>query len=152
MRIVAVSGEPELAPIVAGWLWQAFFQYPGAMDERALTSIILSPPPGPEETFVLLEGDTPVGTASLTSDDLPARPDLTPWLAGVFVRPEFRGRGHARALVRWVEDHARSFGVGRLWLNTGEAEGLYAGLGWHRVEAFELRSHPNVLMRRDLAQ
>jgi GNAT superfamily N-acetyltransferase len=151
MSIVAISEQPELAPMVAAWPWGAFFQHPGAMDVQALTALILLPAVGAEETFVLFDGPTPVGTASLAAQDLDARPDLTPWLAGVFVREEFRGRGHASRLVRRVEGFARDHGVTRLWLFTQNAAPLYAGLGWLAVGIEEEHGLPVTLMRRDLA-
>src|ERR687894_3200472 len=98
--IVPVPDRPELAPIAATWLVDAFERHPGARTVEEMAALLLAPPVGPEETFVLLDGGTPAGTASLTHGDLAARPDLTPWLAGVFVLPAFRGRGHATALVR----------------------------------------------------
>jgi GNAT superfamily N-acetyltransferase len=118
-----------------------------------MTALILAPPNGPEESFVLLDGDTPAGTASLAHDDLDSRPDLTPWLAGVYVPPAFRGRGHAAALVRHVEAAARAAGVGTLWLYTWTAAPLYARLGWVQtgLEHEIKRNHQVVLMRRDLA-
>jgi hypothetical protein len=48
------------------------------MDVQALTALILLPAVGAEETFVLFDGPTPVGTASLAAQDLDARPDLIP--------------------------------------------------------------------------
>src|SRR4051812_27947910 len=102
-RIVALSAQPDLAPVVAGWMVEAF-PYPGGPTVAAITALFLAPPVGPEETFVRFEGDRPVGTASLAHQDLDSRPDLTPWLAGVYVVPDARGRGHAEALVRQVED------------------------------------------------
>ncbi len=83
-------------------------------------------PGRPEETFVLFEGDIPVATASLARHDLDSRPDLTPWLAGVFVEPAFRQRGYAIVLVRYVEARAMVASVPTLWLNTWTAEPLYA--------------------------
>jgi GNAT superfamily N-acetyltransferase len=90
---------------------------------------ILSPRLGPEENFVLFDGNEPVGTAGLASYDLETRPDLTPWLVGVFVLPEFRRRGHATALVRRVEAFPQAASVADLWLYTATAEPLYARLG-----------------------
>src|SRR5215217_1020025 len=104
-KIAAVSGRPELAPVVAAWLVNAF-GYPGGRTVEEITALLLSPPVGPEETFVLFDQGVPVGTASLAHKDLEARPDLTPWLAGVFVQPAFRGRGYATALVQQVEAFA----------------------------------------------
>ena len=54
------------------------FGYPGGRTPEEKAAAILAPPKGPEETFVLFDQDTPVGTASLVHDDLAARRDLTP--------------------------------------------------------------------------
>ena len=62
-------------------------------------------------------------TASLVSNDLPSRPDLTPWLASVLVRPEFRGRGYSAPLVRHVEAAAAPI-ESTLWLYTWTAAPL----------------------------
>jgi len=40
-----------------------------------------------------------VGTVTLKSDDWRPREDLSPWLGGLFVLPEHRGRGIAGRLV-----------------------------------------------------
>ncbi|MBL6079775.1 GNAT family N-acetyltransferase [Belnapia sp. T18] len=149
-RILAVSDRPDLAPLVARWLVDAFYRPPADMTTEAMTALILAPPQGPEESFVLFEGDRPIGTASLAHDDLPSRLDLTPWLAGVFVLPEHRGRGHASALVRHVEGFARAASVAELWLYTRTAEPLYARLGWQRAGLEQNNGHEVALMRRRL--
>jgi GNAT superfamily N-acetyltransferase len=148
-RIVTLSDQPELAELVASWILTEF-GHPGSPSLEVMTALYLAPHDGPEETFVLFEGDTPVGTASLSRTDLPSRPDLTPWLASVYVDPEFRGRGYASTLVRQVEDLARTASVATLWLFTWTAEPLYARLGWERVGIERHRDQDVVLMMRDL--
>jgi RimJ/RimL family protein N-acetyltransferase len=104
-RFASVLAEPALAPLVARWLLDAF-GHPGSPSFEEMVALVLAPPEGPEESFVLLD-DTgePAGTATLARRDLKSRPDLTPWLAGLFVEPAFRGRGYATevvaALVGW---------------------------------------------------
>jgi GNAT superfamily N-acetyltransferase len=115
-----------------------------------MTALILAPHFGPEETFVLFDGDRPVGTAGLMRSDLESRPDLTPWLGGLFVEPAFRARGHATALVRHVEDFARAALVPVLWLYTLHAEGLYLRLGWQHAGVEQEAGHDVILMRREL--
>ena len=139
-RIAAASDRPELAPIVARWRVDAFFNHPGGYTVEEMTARILAPPVGPKETFVLFDHDQPVGTAGLARTDLKTRPDLTPWLAGVFVQPAFRGCGYATALVRQVEAFALAASVPILWLHTATAEPFYArlagsGWGWSRRTA-----------------
>ena len=91
------------------------------------------------------------GTASLTAHDLDERPDLTPWLAGVFVRPDVRGRGYAGLLIAAVEQEARAASIPMLWLYTREAERVYARAGWRTVDTIQRDNSAYALMRRDLA-
>lgn len=149
-RIETTRDRPDLAPIVAAWLVKEF-GYSGGRTPEQVTARILAPPNGPEETFVLLEQGKPVGSARLTHDDLASRPDLTPWLAGVFVDPAARGRGYATALVRQVEAFAAAAAVPTLWLYTWTAEPLYARLGWQRVGSETDRGKDVVLMTRHLS-
>jgi GNAT superfamily N-acetyltransferase len=101
-------------------------------------------------TFVLLVDDRPVGTASLAEQDLEERPDLTPWLAGVFVEPESRGRGLAAELIAAVEGECRKMAIPMLWLYTRTAEKVYIRAGWRTVETVAHNGKPYALMRRDL--
>ena len=146
--VVAISERPALAALVAEWRVNAFSR-PGGYDLTEMTTQILNPPDGLQETFVLFDGQQPAGTVALVSFDLISRPDLTPWLAWLFVEPRFRGRGNAAHLVRHVESYA-SVSVQTLWLYTSGAEDLYSRLNWRRVGMEEDYGHPVTLMRRDL--
>ena len=151
VRLVAVSERPDLAPLVAAWRVAAFSHLGTGTVEEA-TAEILARPVGLEETFVLLEGGRPVGTASFVREDMEARPDLTPWIASVFVEPAARGRGHASMLVQHVEAFARAAGVPSLWLYTPDAEAFYLRLGWERVGTEQEKGYAVVLMRRRLSE
>jgi GNAT superfamily N-acetyltransferase len=150
-EIAALSGRPELAAAVAGWLLDEF-RHSGSPTLEVLTANLLGRPAKGEETFVLSVDDVPAGTASFVKHDLPSRRDLTPWLAGVLVLPPFRGRGHSARLVKHVEAVAAAAGVPTLWLYTWTAEPVYARLGWQRVaiERDTDRDLEVMLMKRDL--
>ena len=47
---------------------------------------------------------TLMGSISVVFDDLPGHPDLNPWLASLFVFPEFRGRGLGKVLTQKALD------------------------------------------------
>jgi GNAT superfamily N-acetyltransferase len=149
LNIVALNDRPELVPAVAQWLHGEFDHARGPSLAKRVDQ--LQAQKSPDETFVLYDDDVPVGIASLVINDLPSRPDLTPWLAGVLVRPEFRGRGYSASLVRHVEAVAAPM-TSTLWLYTWTAAPLYAGLGWELVgpEHDTDRDIPVVLMKRDL--
>ena len=115
--IVRTADRTDLVPVVARWLWEEFSRQSGRPLERVHERIAASTATcGPPQTFVLLVDDRPIGTASLVDHDLDTRPDLTPWLAGVFVVPEARGRGHAARLIGAVEAAGRAAAIPSLWL------------------------------------
>jgi len=119
---------------------------------EGMTALILAPPPSPEETFVPFDQDQPVGTAGLVRSDLDAQPDLTPWLAGVFVQPAFRRRGDATVLARQVETFAAAASVPALWLYTSTAEMFHVRLGKQRVGMEQENGHEVMLMRLPVQQ
>jgi len=96
--------------------------------------------------FVALEGETLLGSASLIDNDMDTRKDLRPWLASVYVAPEFRDRGVGSALVQRVVDEARALGVETLYLFTPDRESLYARMGWKVIERTEYRGEQVVVM------
>ncbi len=64
------------------------------------------------------------------------------WLCDVFVVPEQRGRGHARALLQAVLAHPQLQGLRRFSLASTTARGLYAEFG------FAAPQHPSSLMEK----
>ncbi|MBN2170019.1 MAG: GNAT family N-acetyltransferase [Candidatus Krumholzibacteriota bacterium] len=56
------------------------------------------------------------------------------WLFDIVVRPDWRGRGLGRALVRLILDHPRLRGCARIRLATRDAQDFYAAFGF-RVDA-----------------
>jgi len=74
-------------------------------------------------------------------------------LKRMYVRPAFRGRGVARALVGRLEDEARARGVSRVTLETGDAQvdamRLYERAGYARCGAFGAyaRMEPGAVVR-----
>ena len=150
--IVRIADRPDLVPIVAQWLWDKWWRHDGETLEATRNAVAASVSgSGPPQTFVLLVDGEPVGTASLVVHGLDERPDLTPWLAGLFIVPEARSHGHAMHLIRAVEDACRSAEIGTVWLYTANAERVYARVGWHSVETIEREGKlPVILMRRDL--
>lgn len=103
-------------PIVAGWLWHEWWHQDGHTLEQTHDAVAaFVSPSGPPQSFVLLVDGKPIGTASLVAHDLDERPDLTPWLAGVFVSPEARGRGHVIHLIQVVEAACRAAAIPVVW-------------------------------------
>jgi len=100
--------------------------------------------------LVAIYQDMVIGTGSLKLQDLDVRPRLTPWMGGIFVVKEYRGRGVATALIHQLIKEARRLSVKRLYLWTSSAEVLYANLGWVRLERFDYCGHEISVMQREL--
>jgi GNAT superfamily N-acetyltransferase len=64
------------------------------------------------------------------------------YLADVYVLEEHRGRGLARAMVGWLQDHPELQGLRRWLLMTVDAHSLYEKLGWNPL------AHPERAMER----
>jgi GNAT superfamily N-acetyltransferase len=153
LRVVSTAERPDLAPVVASWLWEEFRRPRGQTLEETLAAVhgAIAAARMPR-TFVLLADGEPVGMASLAARDFEARPELTPWLAGVFVAPASRGRGFVAALIAAVEDECRENSIATLWLYTRRAERVYLRAGWRTVETVAHDGKTYALMRRDLAK
>jgi GNAT superfamily N-acetyltransferase len=148
VRIGYLADHREHVPRLAEWLhaqW-GYLHENDSVERRAARLESRATRGGVPVTFVALEGETLLGSASLVVDDLETRPELTPWLASVFVAPEHRGRGVASALVGGVVVEAWSSGIERLYLWTTDQERLYARLGWTPVERTRFQGEDIVVM------
>lgn len=150
MRILPLAETPHVTE-VARWLHIEWWAEEGWSREATEAWLRAATGPAAPVCFVAEIDGAPVGTATLDTDDLPTRMDLTPWLASVLVPPAWRRRGIAGALARHVENAAASLGHARLWLFTPSAEGFYAARGWARVGTEEWRGRAVPLMVRALA-
>jgi len=104
------------------------------------------------ETFVALEGDRLVGTASIVKHDMSTRSELSPWLSAVYVPPEFRNRGIGSKLVRKAMQEAEILGVKRLYLYTPDRMRFYTRLGWNIVEQTRYHGVDVVIMSYEIRE
>lgn len=130
--IEPLADHPALVPVVARWHWDAWGAAdPGGSAEAWADRLrATARRDGVPATWVAFADGAPAGSVSLVAHDMRTHPELTPWLAGLFVVAEQRGRGLGTALVRRAMDAAAGWGVGRLFLHTATASTLYRRLGW----------------------
>jgi len=150
MRIDYLADHPDAAPLLAAWHhdeWRDLL--PGWTLEQALAE--LRSHTGRRQiptTFVAIEEDRLVGSASLLTADLDEWEHLTPWVASVYVVPDCRGRGVGRRLLARSVEEAHALGVDTVYLFTAGQEGYYARLGWAPLARARHHSHDVVIMRR----
>jgi predicted N-acetyltransferase YhbS len=92
----------------------------------------------------------PAGTCLLVKSEIEPRHPVSPWLAGLFVTPEYRRLGVGQALVRAIEVQAKSRGNARLYLYTTNAARYYERLGWNVTDRLDWNGFATSLMERDL--
>ncbi len=147
-QIEYLVNRPEYIPILAHWHYMEWsYLNPGDSVERRITRLQSHGGPGQiPMTFIALQGETLLGSASLIPHDMDTRMDLSPWLASVYVAPEFRRCGIGSALVGRVVGEARILGIHPLYLFTTDKESFYAGLGWSVVERTIYRGQQVTIM------
>lgn len=159
MSLVIHRLEPgsPLIPILAAWRHRAFFEAEGYTPDQSVAQLdglvrLSAETPDTYQVALVAELDgEAVGTCLLIDREPVTRhPDLTPFLAGLFVVETARRRGVGAALVRAAEDQARSHGFARLYLYTDTARAFYERLGWRLLEAFDWEGDPFSLMVREL--
>lgn len=75
----------------------------------------------------------------------------TPWVRGLYVPPEHRGRGVDRLLLRAVEDEARGRGFEALYAGTTSIERLAVRRGWRVFRRFEREGEEMAWMVKKLS-
>lgn len=128
--------QPQFFDSVADRIWQAWWKpngYPLAYVEGRLaenmqdTAIPLA--------LVAHDGGRFLGTASVIASDLDERPELTPWVAAVWVEESARGHGVGAALVNAAADACFAIGYKRAYLCArARMTCFYERLGWTVME------------------
>lgn len=136
VKIEYLSDRPEFLSTLAQWHYEEWSALrPGdSVEARIVRLRGWSGRGGIPLTVIALSDNELLGSASLIEHDMDDRPELTPWLAGVFVAPEHRRKGTGTTLVRRVMDEARALQVSKLYLHTADSTAFYGSLGWSLAE------------------
>ena len=149
MQIEYLADHMGSVPLLANWHHEQFsYLNPQKTIEQRLTNLHNSAGYGGIPlTVVGISGDAVVGCASLVHNDMDTREELSPWLASVFVDPEYRGKGLGSALVERIVKEANESKVKELYLYTTDRESLYSRLGWQVLNREEFHGEGVVVMK-----
>jgi N-acetylglutamate synthase-like GNAT family acetyltransferase len=152
LRIDYLIDHPEYVAQLAQWLFE---QWDGILGEKTPEARIrkLLAHMNREElpiAWVAHANGQLLGTAALRVHDLEGREDLTPWLGGVFVGPDFRRRGIGAMLCATVEKAARSRGIQTLYLFTLDKQTWYSRQGWKLLAHCVWHELPGDIMSKRL--
>lgn len=135
--IQALRDVPQFRDVVADRIWRAFWAQSGAplsAVEEALAGCI--GPEGYPFTLVALADGKFAGTVTAIASDVAERVQYAPWLAALWVEPEFRGQGLAMDLMDAGQTRLTAQGFGLVYLAARERmRPFYAARGWQLIES-----------------
>lgn len=141
MQIDYLAHWPGLIPELAALLhqeWADLYQAAG-IDEAQLRQVLTERTATDTLpiTLVLVKDGELVGAGSIKLTEPGTKEGLSPWLAGIFVKPQYRGLGFGRDIVLALEAKAQQLGVKALYLSADTAVDFYLSLGWQVLERVE---------------
>jgi GNAT superfamily N-acetyltransferase len=150
ITISYLADYPDYLSTVSAWVYGEWGEHMPGLTVGDLTRIFsghLNRDRIPLTLIAFLDGQ-PAGTASIYVHDMDTRPDLSPWLAAVYVAPPYRKQGLGSALVKAIESAAQQLQISRLYLFTPDQEHFYTRLGWSVLERVAYRNQTVVVMEK----
>jgi GNAT superfamily N-acetyltransferase len=150
LSIEYLADYPQYLPVVAEWVYTEWGHHNPALtlqdyDTAFRKHLVRSSIP---LTMVALWDGLPAGTASIFIEDMDIHPELTPWLAAVYVSADYRNKGIGSKLVGAIEEIAGKMRIARLYLWTPDKEHFYSHLGWSVLERPVHFNQPVALMTK----
>ena len=141
--------RPRFFDTVAERIWQAWWKADGHpldyISTRLRENMEDTPIPF---ALVAHDGEGFLGTVSVIASDLAERPQLTPWVAAVWVEPQARQRAADAALVDRATLDCFALGISRVYLCARPQRlAFYESLGWTVIERDVGQHHLNVFFR-----
>ncbi len=141
MQIDYLANWPGLIPELAALLhreWADLYQAAG-IDQTQLQQVLTERTAMDTLpiTLVLVKDGELVGAGSIKLTEPGTKEGLSPWLAGIYVKPQYRGLGLGRDIVLALEAKAQQLGVETLYLSADSAVDFYLSLGWQVLERLE---------------
>jgi len=151
MQIVDLKNEPKHIPQLAKWHHHEWSSLnPGRTLEQRIEYMQSYLSDGLVPSTFIAKDTILMGSAAIIVSDMETKPELTPWLASVFVRPDCRNRGVGSLLVQHVMQQAHMAGIGQLYLFTPDRASFYRRLGWHRLSEEQYCGHQVTIMSVEL--
>lgn len=142
----SMAGRPELIAACAVWWHRQWGAAMGFSPEGAVEAITALTLPGSGQAALIgLVDGQPAGSAFLVHSDLETHSHLKPWLAGLFVLPQFRRGGLGEQLVNAVVAEAHALGYDRMYLYTATPD-FYRKRRWQTLETLVLHGVPHEVM------
>jgi GNAT superfamily N-acetyltransferase len=150
IAVHSMAGRPDWIAASAVWWHQQWGAAMGFTPEGAIAAIEALTISGRRQAALIgVVDDQPAGSVFLVDTDLETHTHLTPWLAGLFVLPEFRRLGLGEQLLTALVTEARALGHDCLYLYTAIPD-FYRRRGWRTTETLTLHNAQHHVMTMKL--
>ena len=134
VEVVNLIDNQQYLEEVSKWIWQEWSKEHGAKLEdiiyRSKHSINANNVP---QMYIAKYKNEVIGVVSIWTNDLTARQDLSPWMATLYVKQEFRKMGVGKKLQYKCIQEAKKMKYKNLYLIT-DHENYYEKTGWKLLE------------------
>lgn len=148
MQILNLREAPEHIPTLAAWHHQQWSSLnpDGSLEKRIATMQSYLSDDFVPSTLIAKTSEL-LGSAAIVKNDMDTKPELTPWLASVFVAPQYRNQGIGSQLVKQLMQQAKQAGIEAIYLFTPDQVHFYQKLGWEVFSSEEYRGHSVTVMK-----
>ena len=153
MRSEYLADHDELVPELANWHFAewSFLQPNETLEGRTLRLRRCCGRNEIPTVVIALLGNLLCGSGMLVAQDMDSRPNLTPWLAGLYVAPQYRRKGYGAKLIERIVQEAAALQAQALYLYTPNSEKYYFDRGWSVMERCKYRGTDVSVMSRSIA-
>ena len=152
MNIVNLSAKTDMIDTLATWHYGEWGDlYPGETLESFKTELYasLSPEPVPA-TFIAIDNGVLLGSISVLHKDMDIDAPWTPWLANLYVNPDYRQRGIGKQLIQYLLEYCTAHAINQLYLFTPASRTYYESLGWKVLKSLRYHGQEVDIMHRAL--
>lgn len=149
IELKQLSQCPQHLLAVGTWIYEQWWKRPNNSVEVVLRLLEAHTEKDkvPFTVVALAEG-TPAGSCCVIENDCVHRPQYAPWVAAVYVKPEFRGRGVASSLLQEAARIAARVPLKGLYIDClAKTARVYEKNGWSILER-EVGNKDSVVMFR----
>ncbi|AUD62853.1 GNAT family N-acetyltransferase [Tenericutes bacterium MO-XQ] len=127
MHIISIKTHPEYEKKIINYFKKVWSTE--ASEKVYEDAIKNSKHEGLPNWYLLLNDKEVIGCVGLITNDFISRMDLYPWLAALYIEPNYRGSNYSALLIDQVKKDAKAYGYQELYLCT-EHQGYYEKYGF----------------------
>jgi GNAT superfamily N-acetyltransferase len=152
MQISHIKYFQNWIPIIAKWIYEEWAYVNPHLTLQDIQKSLIGRVKENELPITLVAHDERgvLGTASLKGADMDILQELTPWLSSVYVHPDYRGQGIARALSEEIDKAARQLGHRQIYVFNHISQGIFEKLGWRILQTVEYGGKELAILVKDL--